>query len=121
MDPVTPATAAPATDDTVTAVSSSQPWWVAPLMKYGVGSVIGIYLVWWLTHTASAQLGAMNDKLDTHVSTTHELVATLTTSAEDENRYRKAMLTLQIMNCKANQKTEEGKTSCEAVRAIIEK
>jgi hypothetical protein len=86
-----------------------------------VGSAIGAYLVWWLTHTASAQLEAMNTKLDTHVNTTHELVTTLTNSSEEENRYRKAMLTLQIMNCKTNQKTDEGKATCDSVRALIEK
>lgn len=53
---------------------NKQPWWVNPIYKFGVPSVLAIFLVWFLTVQVRDKLENIDNKLDNHINVFNPII-----------------------------------------------
>ena len=101
--------------------SEGGPWWAKladVAIRQGAGWVILAFMVWWLTHSMSANLNALAGKFDEHAVAMQKLYEQIKADSAAEESDRSTTIRLQNLMCGYSARNIEERQLCNDVVSI---
>lgn len=128
MPTPTPPDMAPYRDLTPPPYRNGGPWWrsiAGELIKNPISSLLGAYLVWWITTFAGSRFDRALTLLAEHTAETKTEMQHLRVVEDERNarelRYQRASIRIQTITCQQQANTTAASRACEDImRAWLE-